>query len=45
MISPGVMLVTGTAAVGIMLPIIIKAFKRSDKDLEKDERDFEYQEY
>lgn len=43
-ISPGVMLVTGTAAVGFLLVIIIKAFRKSDED-EKEDDDIEVRHY
>lgn len=36
-ISPGVMLVTSTAAVGFLLVIIIKAFRKSDEDENNDD--------
>lgn len=43
-ISPGIMLVTGTAAVGILLVIIIKAIRKSDED-EKDDDEIEVRHY
>lgn len=36
-ISPGIMLVTGTVAVGFLVVIIIKAFKKTDDEEENDD--------
>lgn len=43
-VSPGVMLWTALSAVGLLIPIIIKTFKKTDEDEDKD-KDFDYKEY
>lgn len=43
-ISPGIMLVTGTVAVGFLVVIIIKAFRKSDED-DNDDDDYEVRHY
>lgn len=43
-IQPGIMLAFAVVAVGLILGIIISTWKRSARDLEKEE-DYEYKEY
>ena len=43
-ISPGIMLVTGTVAVGFLLVIIIKAFRKTDEE-KKDDDEIEVRHY
>lgn len=43
-ISPGIMLVTGTVAVGLLLVAVIKAFRKTDEE-EKDDDDIEVRHY
>lgn len=44
-ISPGIMLVTGTVAVGFLLVVIIKAFKKSNEDEKDDDDEIEVRHY
>lgn len=41
-VNPFVMISFALMAVGLLIPIIVKAFKKSDDDLD---HDFEYREY
>lgn len=40
--SPGIMLVAAVSAVGLLIPIIVNAFKKASDDHEKD---YDYEEY
>lgn len=42
-VSPAVMLWAALCAVGLLIPIIIKAFRKADEDDE--DEDFEYKQY
>lgn len=44
-VQPMIMIVFAIVAVGLLLGIVINAWKRSSKDLEHEDDDYEYREY